>query len=171
MSNDDEAAIGTDPVSIDSDSDTVPDLEEVGPDRAAPRDTDGDGAIDAVDSDDDDDGLATRDERSAATAAGSADPDGDGRPAWRDTDSDGDGVDDGIDDGLGDADGDGRLDFLDNDSSSSQPPAETEPPAQDPGCFGSATLAQPSQAPMVALAALVALGRAWRRRRRGLDAA
>jgi hypothetical protein len=127
----------------------------VGPNRTAPRDTDGDGVIDALD-DDDDDTLPTIDERAGATAAGSADPDGDGLPAWRDLDSDDDGFADGPDDGLGDVDGDGRPDFLDRDSHSlvdAPPPPDEEEPA---GCFGSATSAR-AQAPLLAFAGLLAL--------------
>ncbi|MEE2828529.1 MAG: MYXO-CTERM sorting domain-containing protein [Myxococcota bacterium] len=73
-----ELGLGTDPENVDSDGDGIDDLAEVGiPDY--PRDSDNDGLIDAVDSDDDGDGLETADE----------DIDGDGDPTNDDTDSDG----------------------------------------------------------------------------------
>jgi hypothetical protein len=97
----------------------------------------------------------------SATAAGSANPDGDSLPAWRDLDSDDDGFADGPDDGLGDIDDDGRADFLDRDSNSvpeAPPPPIDDEPA---GCFGSA--ASPSaEAPLLAFAGLLLL---LRRRR------
>jgi hypothetical protein len=136
---------------------------EVGNDVARPNDTDGDGTIDALDTDDDDDSLATADEVAAADAAGSADPDGDGDVAWLDRDSDDDGVPDGADDGLADSDGDGRPDFLDKDSNA-KPVVNDEPPApnEPAGCFGSAATASPDRAPLVAL--VVFLGLLRRRR-------
>jgi cysteine-rich repeat protein len=79
-----EDAIGTDPELTDTDGDGVDDLTEVG-DITDPTDTDGDGTIDALDEDDDGDGLDTIDE----------DIDGDGDPT--DDDSDGDGVPDYLD--------------------------------------------------------------------------
>ena len=109
--DDEEATIGTDPSRIDSDGDGLSDRSEI-PSVNAPRDTDGDRIIDALDDDDDNDTLLTADERAAA--GNSADPDGDGVEAWRDLDSDNDGVADGPLDGVGDSDGDGRADFLDD---------------------------------------------------------
>ena len=135
----------------------------MGPNRGAPRDSDGDGIIDALYPDDDNDGLSTADERAAADENGSADPDGDTLPAWRDTDSDDDGFLDGDDDGFGDSDGDGRADLFDADSNSIPPPAPPPDPEPDPGCFGSATLPQPAAAPLAAL--LLSLGLLRRRRR------
>lgn len=70
--------VGTDPLSDDSDDDLVPDLVEIG-NLASPTDTDGDGRIDALDPDDDNDGIGTRAE----------DVDGDGHPTNDDTDADG----------------------------------------------------------------------------------
>jgi|GEM_PF-2016161 len=52
-----EAEIGTDPENPDSDGDGYTDFQEVGPDPASPRDTDGDGTIDALDMDSDNDGV------------------------------------------------------------------------------------------------------------------
>jgi cysteine-rich repeat protein len=79
-----EEDLGTDPELEDSDGDGVDDLIEV-VDVSDPADTDGDGTIDALDPDDDGDGLDTIDE----------DLDGDGDPT--DDDSDGDGVPDYLD--------------------------------------------------------------------------
>jgi len=94
---------GTDPMDPDTDGDSVDDSTETRRGMTG-VDTDGDGTIDALDEDDDDDCVPTRVE----------DPDGDGDPTGDDTDDDGipnylDSDDDG--DGLGscmeDADGDG----------------------------------------------------------------
>jgi MYXO-CTERM domain-containing protein len=124
-------------------------------------DTDADVTVDPLDTDDDGDGLLTAEERAATAALGSADPDADGAPAWRDLDSDGDGAPDGVDsDDVSDADGDGRPDLLDDDSDSVPPVDEPPPPADDPGCFG----AQTPPAPLLALFLL--LGAIALRRRR-----
>jgi hypothetical protein len=74
-----EASLGSDPSSSDSDGDTVPDGDE------RRTDTDGDGSIDLIDPDDDGDGWPTEVE-------GVLDPDCDGVPNYLDLDSDGDGV-------------------------------------------------------------------------------
>jgi hypothetical protein len=59
-----ETRIGTNPMNADSDMDGVPDGSEVGAGPAfMTRDTDMDGTIDALDNDDDGDGVLTRDER------------------------------------------------------------------------------------------------------------
>lgn len=109
-----EVAIGTNPNNPDSDGDGVGDLAEVG-DFADPTNTDGDSEIDALDDDDDNDGLLTLDEVLDANALGQNDLDGDGLPAWRDPDSDGDQIEDGVE-GLGDVDNDGLPNYLDTDS-------------------------------------------------------
>jgi hypothetical protein len=162
LPDDVEAAIGTNPAVADSDGDGVQDGEEFGR-RDAARDTDGDGTIDALDTDDDGDGLGTADEFAATEALGTADPDADNIPAWRDDDSDDDGAKDGNDDGLGDDDDDGTPDFLDDDSNSIE-----EPPPDDAaeGCFGSATTTAPDRAPLLALLGLLGLLGPGRRRRR-----
>ncbi len=115
LTDSEEATLGTSPDVPDSDGDGLDDSDEVGANVSAPRDSDDDGVIDALDDNDDNDAFSTADERAAVTAT--ADPDGDGLPAWRDLDSDGDGVVDGSADSLADTDGDGRADFLDGDSS------------------------------------------------------
>ncbi|HEY1097724.1 MAG TPA: DUF4215 domain-containing protein [Myxococcota bacterium] len=61
LTNAQEATLGTDPNNGDSDGDGLGDLFEV-EDVASPRDTDDDGVIDALDDDDDNDGIDTRDE-------------------------------------------------------------------------------------------------------------
>lgn len=84
-----ERLAGTNPSAPDSDLDTVPDGEELGPFAPRPVDTDGDGIINALDPDDDDDGIATRDEF-PRTAWGDAD--GDGVADYLDADDDDDGL-------------------------------------------------------------------------------
>ncbi|MBL8678962.1 MAG: hypothetical protein JNK05_07335, partial [Myxococcales bacterium] len=59
----DERRLGTNPMNPDSDMDGIPDGREVGPGPMfMGRDTDMDGTIDALDNDDDGDGVPTRDE-------------------------------------------------------------------------------------------------------------
>ncbi len=106
-----EKTLGTDPNNADSDGDGLKDGVEVGADAKKPIDSDGDGKIDALDTDDDNDGILTKDEIADATAAKVTDDvDGDGKKNWLDTDSDGDGIKDG--DEKTDADGDGVKDYL-----------------------------------------------------------
>lgn len=57
-----EAALGTDPKLADTDGDGINDKEEVGSNVLKGRDTDSDGKIDALDNDDDNDGIPTADE-------------------------------------------------------------------------------------------------------------
>ncbi len=90
---DEAVVLPTDPLDADSDHDLVPDGTEVDS-VTSPRDTDNDGAIDATDDDDDQDGILTADE----DVDGNGDPtdddtDGDGRPNYLDAfeDADGDG--------------------------------------------------------------------------------
>lgn len=124
LSNQDEDSLGLDPTSNDTDSDGVADGVEVG-DVAAPKNTDGDELIDALDADDDQDGIPTRDE----TAPNSDDPttqdaDGDQIPDYLDADEtdgpladpDNDGLSNqeeaalGLDTNAEDTDGDGICD-------------------------------------------------------------
>ena len=90
LSNEEETALGTNPNSSDSDGDGVSDVDEVGNDKDNPRDTDGDGTIDALDSDDDGDSVPTLDEVNGSGANG--DTDKDGTPDYRDNDDDNDGI-------------------------------------------------------------------------------
>ncbi len=111
-----------DPLSVDSDGDGVDDFTEVG-DPTDPLDTDEDGIPDALDPDDDGDGVPTQEE-------GPTDADGDGIPAWRDPDSDGDGALDGDESSVDDADCDTIPDRFDGIEDGV---CEGEPPAGDGG--------------------------------------
>ncbi len=142
-----EGLLGTDPKNKDSDGDGIDDRTEltpIGGDTTGKVDTDGDGKIDALDTDSDGDGLLDKDEGTAdldgdkkpdyrdpdddgdgiltkdeigdtQRSGASDDVDGDGKKNWYDDDADGDGAKDG-DEGRGDLDGDGRPNYLDHDS-------------------------------------------------------
>ena len=117
LSNAEEAALLTDSQSDDTDEDGQTDDVEVG-DPLAPFDSDGDGVIDALDDDDDGDGILTLDENTVdVDGDGLADDDldGDGVINSLDDDSDGDGIPD-IDEGDTDPDGDGIPNYVDDDS-------------------------------------------------------
>ena len=88
-----ERTLGTDPTNGDSDGDGVSDGVEVGADVANPIDTDMDGIIDALDPDDDGDGVLTVFEDLDGNGdPGDDDTDMDGTPNYLDTDDDGDGA-------------------------------------------------------------------------------
>jgi hypothetical protein len=127
-----ERRIGTDPNNPDTDGDGLRDGEEV-PDQSNPRNTDRDGLIDALDPDDDEDGIPTRTERMLDETAGD-DFDGDGTPSYLDSDSDGDALPDRAE-GTMDRDGNMRPDFLDpaDDSDGDSVPNSVE----RGGCMGS----------------------------------
>lgn len=120
--DDDETKLGTDPNNPDSDGDSVPDGVEVGNNLSKPLDTDGDGTIDALDGDDDADGILSYWE-SYGKPVVSTDSDSDGTPDYLDKDDDGDGIptkDEGADknadgkpDDARDTDGDSIPDYLD----------------------------------------------------------
>ncbi len=103
LTDQEEAAIGSDPNDPDTDGDGVLDGDE------ALGDTDGDGTPDYADTDSDDDGVADGDEVTLGTSPVNADSDGDGL-------SDGEEVDLGTDPTIADpdSDGDGRADAGDN---------------------------------------------------------
>ncbi len=86
---------------IDSDGDTLLDIDEGAPD------TDGDGVPDYLDADDDNDGIPT------ATETG-ADADGDGIPNHQDRDSDNDAIPDVVEAGASDDGNGGLAGFTDN---------------------------------------------------------
>lgn len=123
LTNGQEAGLGTNPKSADSDGDGIGDAAEVGTDISKPVDTDGDGKINALDADDDDDGLQTRFENYNGGKPNDDDSDADGKPDYLDADDDGDGKltsqemsdlnKDGSPADALDADKDGVPDYLD----------------------------------------------------------
>jgi MYXO-CTERM domain-containing protein len=159
-----ESALGTSPYTDDTDADGVSDLAEVG-DFTDPTDTDNDGIIDALDDDDDNDGLLTIDE-------GIEDVDQDGLPNHIDTDSDGDGLDDMAENPNGDVtlddDCDGTpnfQDFIDGDGPCAVGTGDTGDTDDGGGC-GCASSANP-----VGAAGLVLLAGLLVRRRRVTESA
>ncbi|MEZ4318126.1 MAG: MopE-related protein [Myxococcota bacterium] len=158
--NGQESDLGLSPYNDDSDHDGIPDLLEIG-DLDNPTDSDEDGIIDALDPDDDNDGLLTRDE-------GFADLDQDGLPNHLDTDSDGDGIDDAVEnpngDPLLDDDCDGLPNFADalnDDGPCANPDSDTGGTGNTGGCKGCASSGAPLGGGwLFGLVALVALRRA-----------
>ena len=99
--DDEERRIGSDPDDPDTDRDSIRDGDEIGPNRTMPQDTDMDGTIDALDNDDDGDGVLTRDELGAGGAMMPQNSDAmvamgmgtsDMIPDYLDSDDDGDGI-------------------------------------------------------------------------------
>ncbi|MEE9309890.1 MAG: OmpA family protein [Cocleimonas sp.] len=78
LSDEEEDKIGTDILLSDTDSDGIPDNEEVGTNLFNPLDTDKDGIIDALDTDDDNDGISTLNEEKMGTSPLLVDTDADG---------------------------------------------------------------------------------------------
>ncbi|MFT5684380.1 MAG: hypothetical protein ACI8RZ_005321 [Myxococcota bacterium] len=106
-----DCQLGTNPDNADTDNDGLDDGTEVG-DLNNPLDTDGDLMIDALDEDDDNDGVKTAEEITDTAAHDlPADLDGDTLDSWHDTDADGDGWADGEE--LDDLNGDGLPAYLD----------------------------------------------------------
>ena len=168
--------VGTDPEDPDTDGDGLGDAEEVA-DVSAPRDTDGDDLIDALDDDDDGDGILTGTERAHAETWGD-DVDSDDLANWHDTDSDSDDIPD--EDEPDDGDDDGVPDYLQAavvdtgaPPDSGTPPLDTAPPGggddRSRGTFSGGAFAcgSAAPAPSPALPALLVLmsGLLWRRRR------
>ncbi len=107
LTDDEEIALATDPKKIDSDNDGIPDNEEVGSEPGDALDTDNDGKINALDTDDDNDGLPTLVENSIKT-----------NPLEKDSDADG--IDDATEVGSNldapiNTDGDELIDAIDTD--------------------------------------------------------
>jgi len=157
LTAEEEAMVGTDPYNADSDGDGIPDDVEVG-DVNNPTDTDGDGIINALDPDDDGDGIPT-------IIEGTDDVDGDGLPNYLDENSDNDGLTDGEEeDGDIDCDGiENRLDTADTDGpcGDSRGDSFTPPQYSRQGCQCSS-----SATPTSALWLVGVLGMfGWRRRR------
>ena len=92
LTNAQEVKLGTHPNKADTDGDSVPDSKEVGSDLAKPIDTDGDGLINAVDKDDDNDGVFSVYENYKSAGVLNTDTDADGIPDYLDNDDDGDGM-------------------------------------------------------------------------------
>lgn len=117
---------------VDTDGDSLDDSEEIG-------DTDGDGIPDWMDTDDDNDLVATLNECQRAPQNG--DTDGDGAADWLDTDDDNDTLLTKLELGPGggvsprDTDQDGKFDYLDDDDDNDGEPTATErqsaPPEPD----------------------------------------
>lgn len=107
-----EHRLGTDALLPDTDGDGVSDLSEVGADILNPLDSDGDRRIDALDIDDDNDGIPTIFEAKY-------DSDFDGIADYLDQDADGDGRSDRDEAGISglDTDNDGLDDVFDADHS------------------------------------------------------
>ena len=143
ISDEDERRLGTNPAMDDSDEDGLKDNEELGPDLQNPTDTDGDGVIDALDADDDNDTLPTAQEQSLGTNPRNVDTDDDALsdaleagenkigtdPLNPDTDKDG--ISDGSEVGSEpskpmDTDKDGTIDALDEDDDNDGIPSATE---------------------------------------------
>ncbi|MFZ1388672.1 MAG: IPTL-CTERM sorting domain-containing protein [Thiolinea sp.] len=92
LTNIQEGKLGTNPSKADTDGDSVPDNKEVGTDVTKPADSDGDGVINALDVDDDNDGVLTTYENYKTAGVLNTDTDKDGTPDYLDVDDDGDGV-------------------------------------------------------------------------------
>lgn len=105
LSDLEEKKLGTNPLLADSDQDGVPDNEEIGDNLNLPLDTDHDGKIDALDQDDDNDGLSSLIEGKIGTNHLLTDTDQDGfsdseevgRNPKRPIDTDGDGIHNALD--------------------------------------------------------------------------
>jgi len=118
LKSEQELALGTDPNDGDTDGDGLSDSDETLAGTATP-DTDADGTIDALDSDDDNDGISTLVEVGdydwSDPVDSPPDTDEDGLIDAHDLDSDGDGILDAVE-GETDTDGDGLGDWVDIDS-------------------------------------------------------
>ena len=120
--------IGTDPLNPDTDNDGISDGSEVGSEPNQPMDSDKDGTIDALDEDDDNDGIPTSIEIQV-----NSDP--------LNQDSDGDGINDNVEIGSNpnqpiDTDGDGIFDIIDSENDSPAAPltenSDTTPESNAP---------------------------------------
>ena len=78
LSDDEEDRLGTDPLLMDTDQDSISDSEEIGVNLDSPLNSDDDDLIDALDFDDDNDGISTLVEERVGTSSLHADTDEDG---------------------------------------------------------------------------------------------
>ena len=116
LSNALEKILGTNPLSRDSDGDKVSDAIEIGLDVNSPQDSDRDGIIDAIDDDDDNDGVLTKfEDLNNDSTAINDDTDNDGVPNYLDANDDGDNKLTKEEGFVLDSDGDSILDYLDKD--------------------------------------------------------
>ncbi len=121
ITNGEEENINTNPINDDSDSDLVSDGIEVGLDVTNPTDTDSDGVINALDTDDDNDSISTVVEDFNLNLDPTDDDiDRDEVPNYLDLDSDNDGIQD-IFEGANDVDQDGIPNYLDLDADGDGP--------------------------------------------------
>lgn len=109
-----ERILGTSPFKRDSDGDKVSDAIEIGIDINNPQDSDHDNIIDALDPDDDNDGILTKNEDiNKDSSPINDDTDNDGVPNYLDANDDGDDKLTIAEGGTKDTDNDGILDYLD----------------------------------------------------------
>lgn len=109
-----ERILGTNPFKRDSDGDKVSDAIEIGIDINNPQDSDHDNIIDALDPDDDNDGILTKNEDiNKDSSPINDDTDNDGVPNYLDANDDGDDKLTIAEGGTKDTDNDGILDYLD----------------------------------------------------------
>ena len=114
LSNELEKRLGTNHLKRDSDGDKVSDAIEIGLDVNAPQDSDRDGIIDALDPDDDNDGILTKfEDLNKDSTAINDDTDNDGVPNYLDANDDGDNLLTKQEGSTLDSDGDGILNYLD----------------------------------------------------------
>ena len=114
LSNSLEKILGTNHLSRDSDNDRVSDAIEIGLDINSPQDSDRDGIIDALDEDDDNDGILTKlEDLNKDSTAINDDTDADGVPNYLDANDDGDSLPTKVEGYVLDTDGDGIPNYLD----------------------------------------------------------
>ena len=115
LNNGIELALGLNPMHIDSDGDGLNDLLEVGVNPESPQDSDLDGSIDAIDQDDDNDGILTKLEiQVSKTLNYKLDTDNDGVFNYQDANDDGDSRLTKLEGPAADYDNDGTPDYLDD---------------------------------------------------------
>ncbi len=130
----DELLVGTSAATCDTDGDNISDGDEVYYLLLFAPDVDGDGTVDALDTDSDNDGISDFDESGCEnTCSVPANSDGDDQANYRDSDSDDDGTPDSVEAGDDDpttpprdSDHDGTPDFIDSDSDNDGTPDDVE---------------------------------------------